>query len=211
MDIPNIIKKRTVKLRHNIVKFVAPKLYADYLEVFHEIIKTPRPMTLFLKDYIPDRDIVGVEVGVAFGDNALSILEELPIKHLFLVDPYLPYMNCGYVVDNKQALDEAKTKISRYSDKVTFVQKKSLEALGDIGTDIDFIYLDGDHNYDIVKREINAFYQIIRPNGVLGGHDYTRLCPGVVEAVNEFSRDNKLHRTGSLRIIHPDWLIVKPT
>lgn len=37
---------------------------------------------------------------------------------------------------------------------------------------IDFIFIDGDHSYEGVKRDINAWLPKMKPNSILSGHDY---------------------------------------
>lgn len=53
----------------------------------------------------------------------------------------------------------------------------------------DLIYLDGDHSYNAVKNEILLARQILKPNGILSGHDMVegnkRLNNGVLKAVYE--------------------------
>merc|ERR1719183_487200 len=39
-------------------------------------------------------------------------------------------------------------------------------------SETDFIYLDGSHSYENVRKELPIFYRKIRPGGVLAGHDY---------------------------------------
>ena len=47
----------------------------------------------------------------------------------------------------------------------------------------DFIFIDGDHKYKAVKRDILKALNYLKPNGILSGHDYN--WPGVNKAVNE--------------------------
>lgn len=37
---------------------------------------------------------------------------------------------------------------------------------------IDFVYLDGAHDYENVKKELEPYWQMIAPGGILAGHDY---------------------------------------
>jgi predicted O-methyltransferase YrrM len=58
----------------------------------------------------------------------------------------------------------------------------------------DMIYLDGDHEYKGVVKDLEVAYQKIKPNGWLMGHDYemnmkkakTSCHFGVKQAVDEF-------------------------
>jgi hypothetical protein len=52
------------------------------------------------------------------------------------------------------------------------------------GTELaDFIFIDGDHSYGSVKHDINKAVSLIKPGGVICGHDYH--WRGVKEAVDE--------------------------
>ena len=48
----------------------------------------------------------------------------------------------------------------------------------------DFIFLDGDHNYPGVRPDIDAARKIIKPGGIIAGHDYAG-DNGVCQAVRE--------------------------
>lgn len=48
---------------------------------------------------------------------------------------------------------------------------------------VDIVYIDGDHHYDKVKRDIQAAKKLAVK--FICGHDYERRFPGVVKAVNE--------------------------
>lgn len=39
-------------------------------------------------------------------------------------------------------------------------------------TQLDFLYLDGAHDYATVKEELHLMWRNVRPGGVLAGHDY---------------------------------------
>lgn len=50
---------------------------------------------------------------------------------------------------------------------------------------LDFFYIDGDHTYEAVKRDIQAFLPKMRPGGIMCGHDYRGENDGVGRAVRE--------------------------
>lgn len=50
---------------------------------------------------------------------------------------------------------------------------------------LDFVYIDGEHTYDGVMRDIELFLPKIKTGGYIGGHDYKPKWVGVVNAVNE--------------------------
>jgi hypothetical protein len=57
---------------------------------------------------------------------------------------------------------------------------------------LDWIYIDGDHSYEGVRKDINAAHQALKPGGIMTFNDYTNWCSyaiapyGVARAVNEF-------------------------
>lgn len=55
------------------------------------------------------------------------------------------------------------------------------------GVVADLIYVDGGHNYRDVKSDIEAYWPLVRPGGVLLGDDYHAGGPGVVQAADEFA------------------------
>ena len=59
---------------------------------------------------------------------------------------------------------------------------------------IDFLFIDADHHYEAVKKDIELWYPKIKPGGIISGHDYTvgGDC-GVIPAVNEAFPDVKIY------------------
>jgi predicted O-methyltransferase YrrM len=49
-----------------------------------------------------------------------------------------------------------------------------------------FVFLDGDHNYEYVIRELRAWTPLLGPGGFIAGHDWTDEFHGVKEAVTEY-------------------------
>lgn len=52
------------------------------------------------------------------------------------------------------------------------------------GKDFDMLFIDGDHQYQQVKLDIQNYMKLLKPGGLICGHDYPGY-PGVVKAVNE--------------------------
>ncbi len=51
---------------------------------------------------------------------------------------------------------------------------------------IDLVFLDGGHHYDEVRQDISSYALLLKPGGILCGHDYNiREHPGVKQAVDE--------------------------
>lgn len=75
---------------------------------------------------------------------------------------------------------------------------------------VDFVFVDADHTYDFVKRDIETWWPKVKSGGIMAGHDFTWLFPdgiqGVARAVWEFAYNNKLRFTVS----NTSWIINKP-
>jgi len=195
----SIIARKTKGVRHHIVRILTPKIYEGGKSF-------PRPMTEFLKGYFGRKGLVGAEIGVALGHHTENILKVLSIEKLFLIDPYEPYYEEGKLITQfSKKLLLAKENLTRFKDKVEFIRKKSSEALELIPNDLDFIYIDGNHAYEFVKKDIQLYYPKVRKNGVIGGHDFSVNFLGVCKAVLEFVNDNDLELHGRIW----DWWVIK--
>jgi hypothetical protein len=170
------------------------------------ITKTPRPMILAAKKHFAGRQgLIGIEIGVALGDNALSILKELAVSKLFLIDPYVSYEFDGRTWDASADYSIAHTKLADHP-QIVWLRKTSESAIKEfpIREAVDFVYIDGNHSYESVKKDIELYYPLVKNNGLIGGHDYTPFTETVIKAVNEFAEEAKLE----LHTVFPDWWFV---
>jgi predicted O-methyltransferase YrrM len=53
------------------------------------------------------------------------------------------------------------------------------------GSSVDFVFIDGDHRYDGVRRDFESYAPLVRPGGLIAIHD---IVPGPVEAVGDVPR-----------------------
>lgn len=172
-----------------------------------------RPSTkLFMEHFKNRKLLVGAEIGVQRGFNARSILKALPqISFYYLIDPYITYHNLGNwygVRDNGDTtyswLEIAEVVLEKFKNKIKFIRKMSEDAVDDIPM-LDFLYIDGNHDYEFVKKDVNLYWNKIKVGGIMAGHDFNASCCGVRPAVVEFCKENGLQLDGSLY----DWWIIK--
>ena len=162
-------------------------------------------MISFIKKYFGDTPIVGAEVGVFTGAHALQLLNDLPnLAKLYLVDPYEAYG--GYTTTRiKEILlgpGNAQSLLDRNNIDPSRYEWVILPFSADtIPEPLDFIYIDGNHQYDAVLFDILEARKIVKNGGVVGGHDY-RLRNGVSDAVHEVFGDD-FHHGGRER--QSDW------
>ena len=148
--------------------------------------------------------ISAVEVGVDRGDNALSILQNVPIRKMYLIDPYVIFFekssNMGRNDDFPKTEFVAKEKLEAYKDKCIWLKQRSDEVNL---SPVDFVYVDGSHEYENVINDLDYFWSILNPGGILSGHDWQ--SPGVRRAVQEFSKKMNL----KINLQKPDWWFEK--
>jgi len=73
------------------------------------------------------------------------------------------------------------------SDKKVFAVRTWAECFNlPIGVKADFVFIDGDHRYKEVIKDIKKAKSLLRPGGMLAGHDYIHDgYPDVKRAVND--------------------------
>lgn len=148
------------------------------------------------KNLVGKYDLVGVEIGVDSGENAYRILTNLSIRKLYLIDPWFGYSGLdghGVIGDLDIALkcfEHTQMIMAPFGDKVKIIRKKSEDAIGDIPNDVDFIYIDGNHRYEWVAKDIKNYYSKVKVGGQFAGHDMKSSEPGVKKAVEEYFGGN---------------------
>ena len=167
------ISKATLGFRHLIIKVISPTVYKH--------IKTcdplPRGVVQVIKKKFSNKPLMGVEIGVAEGIHAESILKTLNIQKLYLIDPYKSFLHYS----TKQVMQlflNATRRLNPYRNKIVWIKKRSEEAVDDVPNGLDFVYIDGNHDFEYVKKDIELYYPKIRDEGVLGGHDFSMDLEG---------------------------------
>jgi hypothetical protein len=159
-----------------------------------------------VKKHLGDVDIA-VEVGVWRGDYSRLIVGALAPTKFYGVDPYQIFEDYKDQPDpvefaNQQNLDRLHDRVVnnyRSLPGTSLMRSTGIQAAQQFDDNsIDFVYIDGDHTYEFVSKDIAAWWPKVRAGGILSGHDYTPGNPrkghvyGVIEAVTEFAQQNNL-------------------
>lgn len=179
------------------------------------------PFTQFVKDNYQKEDLIGVEVGVFTGTNAIYLLNYLPIKRLYLVDNYKPYWDKGnehYTQDQMNSFHATMmmTVVDTHFGFVMPIIHDSVWAAKLFSDNyFDFVYIDAGHQYDEVMSDMNAWWPRCKSGGVFGGHDYGTVNGDEVKrAVNDFLKEKGIpieDPSIGLRVGEAmEWAIFKP-
>jgi len=141
-----------------------PKKLAEEKKELHQSIG-------ILKERFQDRQLTGVEIGVFKGEHAKELLSQLNIKKLYLVDPYEYRGLFGRKMDFWDAYGQARKNLQGF-EKYEFILSKSKDAIASIPEKVDFVYIDGNHRFSSVLRDILDYNDILKSSGLLMGHDY---------------------------------------
>lgn len=144
----------------------------------------------------PLKHLIGAEVGVLRGENAKEILNFLNIEQLILVDTwkdYVDYLSGGTETGLEKNYEEVKNKFSS-NDKVKIIRDYSVNAANIFKDEyFDFIYLDADHSYNEVKKDLDIWFPKLKKFGVMCGDDYGHPSGvGVIQAVTQFAFEHEL-------------------
>tara|TARA_R110000868_G_scaffold49203_4_gene158770 strand:+ start:1635 stop:2195 length:561 start_codon:yes stop_codon:yes gene_type:complete len=161
----------------------------------------------------------GVEVGVAFGENAEIILDTCKLETLYLIDPwdYVPNENPkGYadaIKDWEGCYNYCANLLDRFGNRAQLMKMRSVEAAECCFAEFDFVYIDANHMRPYIDNDLKAWYDKVKVGGIFGGHDYHMVnrpdyvCE-VKAAVDEFfeGKGYTLHITEDA---DPSWYIIK--
>lgn len=148
-------------------------------------------------------EMIGAEIGVWKGDTSAYLLDNNPGLKMIGVDPYpigeeldSDLLNFGvahwlWFKDDQDAnamFSETNRRFESYGERAKLIRKPSIEAAKDFPDGFfDFIYIDANHFYTEVKKDILAWMPKVRTGGWIIGDDFSwnLRCDQVARAVME--------------------------
>ena len=133
--------------------------------------------------------IKGIEIGCDRGDTTVYMLENLPSIELHGIDPYENYIdwNTNKLFEREEVYNIFNSRTNQYSDRFKLHRQKSDDAVSNFEDEsFDFIFIDGIHTYEQVKKDCENYYPKIKKGGLFSGHDYNVIAD-VQRAVKEFA------------------------
>jgi hypothetical protein len=170
---------------------------------------------LFSNNILKKRAICA-EIGVWRGWFSRRVLNELSPKKLYLIDPYIlepwdtPRVHASK--GNQSKLNKIASDIInsfKQHSNVTFYHKKSQDVASEfLDKYFDWIYIDGDHRYEFVKKDLELYGPKIKTGGLIVGDDYIwKKNNPIKRALHEFLE----RKTFELIEIKNNQFIIKKT
>jgi SAM-dependent methyltransferase len=176
-----------------------------------------RPRRWRLLELMPKRAICA-EIGVYKGDFSRDILRVTQPSELHLIDGW--WMVEGDAYDVGWYLEQGTADTRTAYHEVQELAARHPQCSVHIGDDLkilptfpenyfDWVYLDTSHTYDQTIKELEALRRVVKPNGLIAGHDWypdpEHVYNGVYEAVTEYREryGGKLTTDGEWR----QWLL----
>jgi len=150
----------------------------------------------------------GAELGVFQGKFSKELILVTEPKRIYLIDPWWTvigeyygdwsrYHNNGELLSTKKAYQQAQTHVAEakgteiaafhIDDDVAVLKKMKNNSL-------DWAYVDSTHLYEHTVQELAELERLIKPDGVIAGHDWypdpKNRHHGVYKAVMEFCASN---------------------
>lgn len=137
----------------------------------------------------------GAEIGVAGGRYSEILCDCNPALELLCVDPWGKYRNNrrgGNQEQHDRNYEQSKKRLSRF--KAILLKMTSVEASLPIeDNSLDFVFLDGNHDYDYVMEDIITWSRKVKKGGIISLHDYYNFNnSGVIEAVDDYVKYHKI-------------------
>ena len=156
------------------------------------------------KNYAPYYDVLpnlirergyeeGIEIGVFCGGQAEKIVETG--CRLFGVDPYQMYEPGMPLMDSQEDWDLlfklVNERLGKY-DNFAMIRNDSQYATWLLKNDCyDFVFIDGLHTYEQLKKDLDNFGFMIAKGGVIACHDYNHpTFPDLTTAIDEFAAEH---------------------
>jgi|TARA_B100001063_G_C16589650_1_gene464973 predicted O-methyltransferase YrrM len=167
------------------IKLKRPKTFLE-VGVFHGV--TARNVCELLHEiHGKDFNYVGLDLFEENSENQNEIIPKTnfsnPFKHI-----YFKYVK----KQNPYSVEAVEDLLSKFKDNVSLIKGNSNLLLKKIDMyKVDFVFLDGGHDYSTVMNDLNYSIDVLKNNGTILCDDYDlSYAPGVKKAIDEFIKKN---------------------
>tara|TARA_Y100001937_G_scaffold119220_1_gene174622 strand:+ start:459 stop:1034 length:576 start_codon:yes stop_codon:yes gene_type:complete len=140
-----------------------------------------------------------IEIGSYMGESTFLFGCSGIFDEINAIEPHKgdePFNN-DFDITWKQVKKEFKMNIRNF-ENIKHWKNFSEDIAHKFDDDIDFVYIDANHTYESVKKDLQLYRPKVKINGVIGGHDYVEPWSGVIQAVDEtIGKPDMVHIDGS--------------
>ena len=165
-----------------------PKIFLE-IGVFHGV--TARNICeLLYRTHKNDFKYIGLDLFVENDENKNEVIPNNtfnnPLKKI-----YFKYIK----KQNPYSLEAVRDLLKKFEKNVHLIQGNSNKVLNKMDmSKIDYVFLDGGHEYNTVKNDLDNCIEVIKKGGTVLCDDYNLgSAPGVKEAIDEFVNKNQLN------------------
>lgn len=156
--------------------------------------------------------LIGLEIGCSLGHTTVHLMNNFSGLKLYGIDPYIEYTdwNGNYLPPEHhiENLEIFNRNIKPFIKQHTLYREKSDDVVNKFEDEsLDFIFIDGLHEYEQVLTDCRNYYSKVKSGGIFSGHDFT-VIPGVHNAVVEFATEIKIPQIFSTNV--DVWYWIKP-
>lgn len=141
----------------------------------------------YVKKHGKTEEMSMIEIGSYAGESTKIFSENF--KSVIAIDPFINDYDPNDLTCNFMPLDKVydvfKDVLKKHSN-IKHIRMTSDDAINElIGKKFDFIYIDGLHTYEQIKKDINNYLPLLKNDCLIAGHDYHSNWSGVVTGINE--------------------------
>ena len=166
-----------------------PKFFLE-IGVFHGV--TARNVCELLSNiHGNDYKYVGLDLFEESDENKDEVIPNTTFSSNPLKQFYYKYIKR----QNPYSLEAVKELLKKFDNNVHLIKGNSNKVLNKIDmSKIDYVFLDGGHEYNTVLNDLNCCFDVINNNGTVLCDDYDlQQAPGVKKAIDEFVKEKKFN------------------
>ena len=167
------------------VKKKNPKFFLE-VGVFHGV--TARNICeLLAQIHNNDFKYIGLDLFEESDENKSEIIPNTNFSNPFK-QIYFKYIKR----QNPYSIEAVKDLLKKFENNIHLIKGNSNFVLKKIDmSKVDYVFLDGGHDYKTVKNDLNCCREVVNNNGTILCDDYNlSYAPGVKKAIDEYVNDN---------------------
>ena len=128
----------------------------------------------YIRQYRKPEEMSMIEIGSYAGESTKIFAENF--KQVISIDP---------VTNDYDPIVITCQFIKKHSN-IKHIRMTSDDAINELKDEkFDFVYIDGLHTYEQIKKDITHYLPLLNKDALIGGHDYHLNWYGVVRGINE--------------------------